>query len=368
MKFRTDRWLSNVFLALFTLAFSVPLLSQQAANNTLAEQAKEAGKPAQASSNPATLQFVPGNRATVEGIILKRSADGLTMRDLRGSTVEVNLTQSTEVKERKSNPFRAARNYSTSQLVRGLDIEVQGHGGSSGALVADRIRFTYDDLRMATAMDSRVIPVETRLGESETRLAQSEENALKMSGQVSELAAISNSARGGAKAAQETADSALDSAKMANREAEVAKDGVRTANERISSLDDFETKSLVTVNFKFGSATLTPEAKASLDKLAEIAKNEKGFVVEVTGFASADGAAEANRILSQHRADAVIRYLADNQSIPLRRFITPFGYGKNRPIADNKTREGRVQNRRVEVRILVSKALAQTTSIAAGMH
>jgi outer membrane protein OmpA-like peptidoglycan-associated protein len=358
-----------VFSALFALAFTVPLPAQEESKGTPAGQAKDAAKPAQASPSSAALQFAPGRSATVEGVIVKRNADSLTVRDFHGSTVEVNVTQNTEVKERKSNPFRAAHTYSLNQLVRGLDVEVNGHGSSSGALVADRIRFTDDDFRTASALDSRVNPVETDLRETETRLSQSEENALRLSGQVSELSAISNSARGGAKAAQETADSALDSAKTANREAKTAQEGVRAANERISSLDDFDVKSFITVNFKLGSAVLTPDAKAGLDKVAEAAKNERGFVIEVTGFASSEGGVEANRVLSQRRADAVIRYLADNHSIPLRRFITPFGYGITRPVADNKTREGRMQNRRVEVRILVSKALAQSaTSIAAGMH
>jgi outer membrane protein OmpA-like peptidoglycan-associated protein len=290
------------------------------------------------------------------------------MRDFRGSTIEVNLTQNTEVKERKGNPFRAAHSYSSNQLVRGLDIEVQGHGGTSGKLIADKIRLTQDDLRVATAMESRVNPVETRLGETETRLTQSEENSLRLSGQVSELSAVSNAARGGAKAAQETADSALDSAKTANRTAQTASEGVRTTNERISSLDDFDTATAATVNFKVGSSLLTPEGKRSLDQLADVAKNEKGYVIEVAGFASAEGGEELNRVLSQRRAEVVIRYLAENHSIPLRRFITPFGYGVIRPVADNKTRAGRIQNRRVEVHVMVSKALAQSGTITAGMH
>ena len=97
-----------------------------------------------------------------------------------------------------------------------------------------------------------------------------------------------------------------------------------------------------------------------------ITKNEKGFIIEVAGFASADGDEASNRVLSQKRADAVIRYLAENHGIPLRRFITPFGYGKKMPLGDNQTRDGRIQNRRVEVRILVNKGQTQesTSSIA----
>ena len=105
---------------------------------------------------------------------------------------------------------------------------------------------------------------------------------------------------------------------------------------------------------------LTNEAMEALDKIAEEAKSEKAFLIEVSGFASADGGKSLNQMLSQQRADAVTRYLAEKYLIPMRRFVTPFGYGANQPVADNKTREGRVQNRRVEVKILVNKGILQS--------
>ena len=63
--------------------------------------------------------------------------------------------------------------------------------------------------------------------------------------------------------------------------------------------------------------------------------------------------------LSQRRADSVIRYLVENHNIPLRRIITPYGYGELQPVAENTTREGREQNRRVEVKVLVNRGILQ---------
>jgi outer membrane protein OmpA-like peptidoglycan-associated protein len=204
--------------------------------------------------------------------------------------------------------------------------------------------------------------VEGRLGDAETRLGQSEQNAQRLSGQVEELTSISNAARGGAKVAQETADRAQETAGKAQDSANQANSGVRAANERISSLDDFDVRTTTTVHFKVGSAVPSKEAKADLDKLADDTNNEKGYVIEVAGFASDDGSEALNRRLSQRRADAVIQYLAENHDIPLRRIVTPFGYGEKQPVADNTTRTGRQQNRRVEVKILVNKGLVQSAS------
>ena len=130
-------------------------------------------------------------------------------------------------------------------------------------------------------------------------------------------------------------------------------------NGRISALDDYVPQTITAVTFKVNSAVLTADAKARLDDLATKALETKGYVIEIAGFTDSTGGVERNRVLSQHRADSVIRYLVENHQIPLRRIITPYGYGKTNPIADNLTREGREQNRRVEVKLLVNKGLTQ---------
>jgi outer membrane protein OmpA-like peptidoglycan-associated protein len=134
---------------------------------------------------------------------------------------------------------------------------------------------------------------------------------------------------------------------------------VRATNERISALDDYEAQQGVTLNFRVNSAVLSPDAKTQLDQIAQQALNAKGYVIEVSGHASADGATDYNRRLSQKRADTVVRYLAENHRIPLRRIITPFGYGESQQVAENTSRAGREQNRRVEVRVLVNRGLLQ---------
>jgi outer membrane protein OmpA-like peptidoglycan-associated protein len=276
------------------------------------------------------------------------------MRDSAGMDVIVTLTGQTEIREKKLNPFRGSKSYSATQLLRGLNVEIEGYG-NAGNVEARTIKFSDADLRVAQALELRVNPVEGRLGHTESRLGESEQNAQRLSGQLQELREISNATRGGAKAAQDTADAAMSGVNSANRR-------VTAINDRISALDDFELKNNLIVNFGLGSSVLSTDAKTNLDRIAEQTKAEKGFVIEVTGFASADGSEAVNRRLSQRRADAVVRYLAENHSISLRRIVIPFGYGENRPIADNSTRDGRKQNRRVEVKILVSRGIWDTST------
>jgi OmpA-OmpF porin, OOP family len=339
------RTLTNLFLiSVASLVVAVPVFGQ------------DSGDKSQGSTQAASrAAHVSGQKQKIKGIIVSRDADSFKLRDMSGVDTTVVLNNSTKVEEKKGNPFRSAKHYSATQLVRGLNLEVEGRGDGS-SLVADKIRIDADDLMVAQTVETRVTPVEGRVSQTETRITQAEQNAQRLSGQIDELNAVANAANGGAKHAQETADQAIA--------------GVSKTNERITSLvtglDDYEATKSVTVNFKVSSAVLTPEAKQMLDELAQQAKNEKGFVIEVDGFASSDGKAEFNRQLSQRRSDAVVRYLAEDHMIPLRRIIMPYGYGAAQPIADNTTREGRQQNRRVEVKILSNKGLNTTASTASG--
>jgi outer membrane protein OmpA-like peptidoglycan-associated protein len=285
-----------------------------------------------------------GEKMKIKGVVVRRDADTFTVRDLSSVDTVVRLTDRTSVKS-NGGFLRGGTNYGATNILRGLNLEVEGRGGSNGELNAEKIRFNDSDLRTARAVESRATPLEERASATETRLTDVEQNAQKLSGQLDELAAVSNAARGGAKAAQETADAAVA--------------GVNATNDRISALDDYVPQDSMAVNFRIGSAVLNADAKTKLDAIATKALNAKGYVLEVTGYADSTGATERNRLLSQRRADAVIRYLVENHQIPLRRIVTPYGFGESNPIADNTTRSGRAENRRVEVKVLVSKGLTQ---------
>ncbi len=303
-----------------------------------------------------TLNVPAGQKMQVEGVIVSQADDKLIVRGSGGGLYNVVLAGA-ELKEKKSNPFRGAKTYSKADLLQGLQVDIKGKGDNSGSIAASEIRFKSDDYKLAQTMDARVVPVEVKLKSTQEQLGETERNAQRLSGQVRELAAVTDIVRDSAKTAQTSADGAMIEAKDARLVADNAKVGVKAANERITSLDTYEVKNVTMINFKVGSAALAQAEKEELDKVAEAAKGETGFLIEVTGFASSDGDENFNRRLSQRRADAVVQYLAENYSIPLRRFIFPMGYGEKQPLADNSTLTGRKENRRVEVRMLVSKGL-----------
>lgn len=325
--------IARVLALLVTLTVAVPVIAYDSGS---------AQEPAQAEDASRRIQVTPGMKMKTKGVLLRQDGDGFIMRDMMGSELRVTYAANTKIEEKKSNPFRGAKKYTPAQLIRGLNLEVEGRGGSSGALAAEKIKFSDDDLRVAMTVDSQVVPLENRV-------AQTEQNAQRLSGQVDELAQVANLARGGAAAAQETADAAVD--------------GVNRTNDRISTLDDYDVKQTTTIHFKVGSAVLSDDAKTQLDDLAAQAKSERGFVIEVRGFASSDGSENFNRRLSQRRSEGVMRYLAETHDIPLRRITLPFGYGEAMPAADNSTLEGRRENRRAEVRILVSRGLTTPVNV-----
>ena len=105
-------------------------------------------------------------------------------------------------------------------------------------------------------------------------------------------------------------------------------------------------------NFKFGKATMPDEAKAELDTLVQQLKAEpKGAYIEIEGHTDSAGTPDGNYKLGLERAENVKRYLYEQHQVPLHR-INVISYGEDKPIAPNKTRDGRAQNRRVVIKVL----------------
>lgn len=191
-------------------------------------------------------------------------------------------------------------------------------------------------------VSERVTPLEQRTGELEETSRRNSQDLGRLSTDVTDV-------KGRADRAQSQADTALSRANEANTRVNGAEQSV---NDLRTNLDNYTLQNTATVRFKFDSYQLTPEAKEALDQLAAQIKDRTNFILEIEGFADWIGKDAYNNQLTQKRADAVRRYLAEQHDIPLFRMHN-LGFGEMRPVADNHTREGRAENRRVEVRLLV---------------
>jgi outer membrane protein OmpA-like peptidoglycan-associated protein len=292
-----------------------------------------------------------GQKALITGNVIKANGDTISVCDMKGAETVVVLSPSTRITTHRRGIFRGAEVLDKGALLIGLRVQVKGRGNDAGQLNANWIRFHDADLRAITQVDTRAIPIEAE------QVRQGE--------QLEETTAVASTALKNAKTAQDTADKAVDDAAKAQSTADTAKSDAATAqltavaaHTKIAAIDDFETAEALTINFKAGSYKLDAENKGKLDEFAAKTLASKGYVIEICGFASKEGGRFYNHELSARRAEAVMDYLIGIGNVPVRRIVVPYSGGIMSPVADNKTRAGRMQNRRVEVKMLVSKGLA----------
>ena len=298
----------RLFSVIFTAALLLSITPLLSAQTTATQTARDRYPNLQSVPNGAKLKF--------KGVVVGRDADTFTIRDRNRTDYQVLITDRTSIKTH-GGFLRSGKKYPVTDILRGLIVEVEGRGDTQGQLVAEKIRFSESDMRAAVTTDTRVGPVE--------------ENQQRMAGQMDELYAVAAEARS----------------------------EVKAANERISALDDYDVQDTAAVTFRVNSAILSPEAKQQLDDFAQKAMAAKAYMVEVAGHTDATGSEAKNFRLSRARADSVVQYLAVNHKIPLRRFVTPMGYGKTEAVADNTTPTGRAQNRRVEVKLIINRGITR---------
>jgi outer membrane protein OmpA-like peptidoglycan-associated protein len=224
-----------------------------------------------------------------------------------------------------------------------------------------------------------IAPVEQRVTGTETKNAEQDKTIASQGTEIQELdkdlsrtkeklTDTDNKANQGlqaAKAADQKASEARTAADSAQQSANGAKtfaeQGLDRLGRTVDGMNKFQMTKSETVLFKVNDATLNDEAKQALDELAKQATSLDRYVIEVQGFTDKTGNAQYNDMLSQRRAENVARYLANQYKIPVRN-ITMLGQGYAQPVADDKTRDGRKQNRRVEVRLWVPETTAGKTA------
>jgi OmpA-OmpF porin, OOP family len=126
---------------------------------------------------------------------------------------------------------------------------------------------------------------------------------------------------------------------------------------RVGDIDNYNVKATTNVNFDTGRAVLSEEAKARLCATAQQAEATSNALLLVVGYTDSTGSEDYNQTLSEKRAAKVINYLQQACHWKPYRVLTPAGMAEADPLADNSTPEGKAQNRRVAVNVLVSKAV-----------
>lgn len=127
--------------------------------------------------------------------------------------------------------------------------------------------------------------------------------------------------------------------------------------DRMADIDKYNVKATMNVNFDTGKAVLAPQAKLDLCATAAKAEEMDNALLLVIGYTDSTGSEEINQVLSEKRAARVVNYLQQACHWKPYRMLTPTGMSEADPLTDNDTAQGKAQNRRVAVNILVSKGL-----------
>jgi len=185
-----------------------------------------------------------------------------------------------------------------------------------------------------------------------TDLSRSKERLAADIGRADEKATAAGQS---AAQAGQKADAAQNTASGAQTLAQQGIQRTTTLERVVDGLNKYHMTKSATVLFPVNRYELSDDAKAQLDEVAKSVAGLERYMIEVQGFTDKTGTPAINERLSQDRAESAARYLVNEHKVPLRS-INLLGSGYAEPVGDDKTREGRKENRRVEIRLFVPEA------------
>lgn len=260
-------------------------------------------------------------KVKIHGLITGRTGETLNVRTADG-TITVILTDDTKVQKPKGLGLRKTQ-MSFTALIPGLKISVNGFHDEKNQLVAETITFSGDDLRTAETIQAGLTPTQQAVKANQQDIAA---NKVQIAANREQIASNQQD--------------------------------IEDVSTRFSNLTEFDTKGEATVFFASGSKSISAKDQTALMDLAHNAVNLSGYLIEVKGYADATGNAAMNQKLSMDRAQEVVAFLIQHCNVPVRRIVAPGAMGTAAPAASNETPQGRSQNRRVEVKVLVNRGLA----------
>jgi outer membrane protein OmpA-like peptidoglycan-associated protein len=328
MIFRSEKWKTYIFGFVLGFVFSVGLAY---------------------ASTPGTPQIKADEKSKVSGTIVARSGDLVQVKEKKsGQVVVVSISDTTKVERKKGKvEFFRHQNMDVTAMVPGLIIDAEGVGNAKGQLAADKITFTPDEFAIEVAEEQQITANKSAAANAQTT--------------ANEGVTAAGQAQSSANQAQSSANQAGRAAVAAGDVAVVDAAAIQMVNKRVSDMDDYKTEAEAGIYFESGKADLDAAAKVDLDVLAATVKRVDGYLIEIAGYASSTGTKQLNQKLSEDRAAAVTDYLIQKGNIPMRRIVVPASYGATHPAATNTDPQGRALNRRVDVKVLVNKGLAEGT-------
>jgi OmpA-OmpF porin, OOP family len=284
-----------------------------------------------------------GDEAKVKGMIISRTGETLIVKTSEGN-VTVVLADDTRTKDNVGLFGLDRKELSYVVLIPGVKVSVDGVSDDQGRVAAKTITVDGDDLEAAEMIQSGLHPTAEQVAANVKTLAEHQD---KIQGNKEQIAAH--------KQYIETNQQNIASNKQ--QIDQNIKD-IEENTQRFMALSEYDVKGQATVKFKFGSAKIAPADEEQLKQLAQTATGLKGYIVEVMGYADSTGNAAVNTKLSEDRAKAVITYLVQQGGVSPRHIVAPGAMGEYGAAAPNETKEGRAENRRVEVKILLNKGIA----------
>src|SRR5258705_10884416 len=282
-------------------------------------------------------------KAEVKGMITTRTGETLIVKTADGNTTVV-LTDYTTTKDDRGLFGLEKQRLSSVVLIRGLKVEVDGTPDDQGRVVAKTITVDGDDLESAEMVQAGLHPTAEQVAANVKTL---EDHQGQLAGHGVELASHKENI-------------GTNQQNIAGNKEKIEQNlkNIEEHSQRFAALTEFDVKGEATVKFGVGSAKISAADQEELKKLAETAVGNKGYIIEVMGYADATGNAAMNTKLSEDRAKAVITHLVQQGNVPVRHIVAPGAMGEYGASAPNETKAGRAENRRVVVKILVNKGIA----------
>jgi OmpA-OmpF porin, OOP family len=285
------------------------------------------------------------DKAEVKGVITSRTGDTFVVKSAQGN-VTVVLTDNTRTKDDKGLFGLEKQEMGDTVLIPGLKVDIDGTSDGEGRVLAKTVTVDGDDLETTEMIEAGLHPTAEQVAANVRTL---EAHQQTIAGHETQLASQKESI--------ETNQQNIASNKQ--KIEQNIKD-TEENTERFTALIDYDVKGEATVKFAVGSSKVSPQDQEQLKQLAQTATSLKGYIVEVTGYTDSTGSAAMNTKLSEDRAKAVILYLFQQCSVPMRLIVAPGAMGEYGPATTNETKAGRAENRRVEVKVLVNKGIAGT--------